>query len=113
MSVLRKSYIIYGLKLSKKITEDYAEIYFRDSTEWNKKRPKNKPFFITDVMNGEYTFFGFIQELNNGKYDFEEEIIEIKNDFKAIEVISKFKNFFPEISAKEFDVKWYYVPHFV
>ena len=113
MSVRKEAYIIFGLKLNEQITEEYWEKDFRDETEWDKNKPKDKPFFITDGMNGDYTFFGFIQELNNGRYDFEEEITEIKNDFKASDVISEFKNLFPEITANEWDVKLYYLPHFV
>ena len=113
MSVRKEAYIIFGLKLNEEVTEEYWEKDFMDETEWDKNKPKDKPFFITDGMNGLYTFFGFIQELNNGGYDFEEEITEIKNDFKASDVISEFKNLFPEITANEWDVKLYYLPHFV
>jgi hypothetical protein len=113
MSVRKEVYIIFGLKLNGQITEEYWEKDFRGETEWNENKPKNKPFFITDGMNGDYTFFGFIQEINNGKYDFEEEITEIKYDYNAEEVIEEFKKLFPEITANEWDVKLYYVPHFV
>lgn len=113
MSVRKEAYIVLGLKLNEEITEEYWEKDFRDETEWDRTKPKDKPFFITDGMNGLYTFFGFIQELNNGRYDFEEEITEIKNDFKASDVISEFKNLFPEIIVNEWDVKLYYLPHFV
>lgn len=113
MSIRKEVYIIFGLKLNEQITEEYWGKDFRDETEWDKTKPKDRPFFITGGMNGDYTFFGFIQELNNGSYDFEEEITEIKNDFKPNDVISEFKKFFPEITANKWDVKQYYVPHFV
>ena len=113
MSVRKEAYIIFGLKLNEEVTEEYWKKDFRDETEWNKNKPKDKPFFITDGMNGDYTFFGFIQELNNGCYDFEEKITEIKVYFEPKEVILEFKKYFPEINIKEWNVKFYYVPHFV
>lgn len=112
MSVNKEVYIIFGLKLNEEITREYWEKDFRDETEWDKDKPKNKPFFITDGMSGDYTFFGFIQELNDGSYDFIEEITEIKTDFNASDVIYEFKNLFPEITANEHDVKMYYLPHY-
>jgi hypothetical protein len=113
MSVRKEAYIVYGLKLDENFTNEYWEKDFYPETEWNKNKPKDKPFFITDGMNGLYTFFGLIQVLNNGSFDFEEDITEIKNDFNASEVISEFKNLFPDITANEWDVKLYYLPHFV
>lgn len=113
MSTRKESYIIYGLKLNEKITEDYWKKDFRNKTEWDKNKAKDIPYFITDGMNGNYTFFGFIQEINNGLYDFEEKITEIKIDFNSNIIITLFKNYFPELLFKEEDIKLYYLPHFV
>jgi hypothetical protein len=113
MSVRKEVYVVFGLKLSEQTTEDYWEKDFRDETEWDKNKPKDKPFFITDGMNGLYTFFGFIQELNNGSYDFEEDITELQYDFDKSIVVNEFSKLFPEITVNEYDVKMYYLPHFV
>lgn len=113
MSIRKEVYVVFGLKLSEKITEDYWRKDFRDDTEWDENKPKNKPFFITDGMNGSYSFFGFIQQLNNGSYDFEEDITELQYDFDKSVVVNEFLKLFPEIKIDKSDVKMYYLPHFV
>jgi hypothetical protein len=113
MSVRKEVYVIFGLKLNEQITEDYWEKNFRDKMEWNNRKPKDKPFFITDGMNGLYSFFGFIQEINNGCYDFEEDITELKYDFDKSTIVDEFSKLFPEVVVGENDVKLYYLPHFV
>jgi hypothetical protein len=64
-------------------------------------------------MNGLYTFFGFIQILNDGSYDFEEDITELKYDFDKSIVVTEFSKLFPELTVNEYDVKMFYLPHFV
>lgn len=113
MSVRRESYIVFGLKLDENFTNEYWDKEFYPETEWNKNKPKDKPFFITDGMNGLYTFFGFIQMLNDGSYDFEEDITELKYDFDKSIVVSEFSKLFPELTVNEYDVKMFYLPHFV
>lgn len=113
MSVRKEAYVIFGLKLNEKTTEEYWDKDFRDETEWDKDKPKEEPFFITDGMCGNYTFFGFIQVINNGRYDFEEEIIELEYHFNVSDILSEFKKFFPEKIVSEEDVKMYYLPHYV
>ena len=113
MSVRRESYIVFGLKLDENFTNEYWDKDFYPDTEWNKNKPKDKPFFITDGMNGLYTFFGFIQMLNDGSYDFEEDITELKYDFDKSIVVTEFSKLFPELTVNEYDVKMFYLPHFV
>jgi hypothetical protein len=113
MSVRRESYVVFGLKLDENFTNEYWEKDFYPDTEWNKNKPKDKPFFITDGMNGLYTFFGFIQMLNDGSYDFEEDITELKYDFDKSIVVTEFSKLFPELTVNEYDVKMFYLPHFV
>jgi hypothetical protein len=113
MSVRRESYIVFGLKLDENFTNEYWDKDFYPETEWNKNKPKDKPFFITDGMNGLYTFFGFIQMLNDGSYDFEEDITELKYNFDKSIVVTEFSKLFPELTVNEYDVKMFYLPHFV
>ena len=113
MSVRRESYIVFGLKLDENFTNEYWDKDFYPETEWNKNKQKDKPFFITDGMNGLYTFFGFIQMLNDGSYDFEEDITELKYDFDKSLVVTEFSKLFPELTVNEYDVKMFYLPHFV
>jgi hypothetical protein len=113
MSVRREAYIVFGLKLDENFTNEYWDKDFYPDTEWNKNKLKDKPFFITDGMNGLYTFFGFIQMLNDGSYDFEEDITELKYDFDKSIVVTEFSKLFPELTVNEYDVKMFYLPHFV
>jgi hypothetical protein len=113
MSVRREAYIVFGLKLDENFTNEYWDKDFYPDTEWNKNKPKDNPFFITDGMNGLYTFFGFIQMLNDGSYDFEEDITELKYDFDKSIVVNEFSKLFPELTVNEYDVKMFYLPHFV
>lgn len=113
MSVRKEVYIIYGVKLNEEFTNSYWKQDFYPEKEWDKNKPTDKPFFISDGMNGLYSFFGFIQLLNDGCYDFEDKIKEIKTDFKSSDVISAFKNLFPDIRINELDIKLYYLPHYV
>jgi hypothetical protein len=112
MSTRIKRYIIYGIKFGEEFTEDFWKKDFYDNMSWDKDKPSDEPFFITDGMNGMYTFFGFIQELDNGQYDFEEEITEIRNEYDAYEIIDAFKLLYPDANIVTSDVKMYYLPHY-
>lgn len=46
-------------------------------------------------------------------YDFGEKICEIKTDFNNEDIISELKKYFPEITVNTWDVKLYYLPHYV
>jgi len=109
MSTRVEIYIIYGLKLDGEFTEDFWEKQFRDEMEWDKTKPKDKPFFITDGMNGDYTFFGFIKQLSNGWDDSEEQ--EINTSFTKAEITSKFYELYPDSKINDEDIKLYFLPH--
>ena len=111
MSTRIENYIIYGLKFGEDFTNDYFEKDFRDEMEWDKNKPKDKPFFITDGMNGDYTFFGFITQLSNGWDDAEE--TEIKLSFTKVEIISRFYELYPEAKITDEDIKLFFLPHWV
>ena len=111
MSTRIENYIIYGLKFGEDFTNDYWEKDFRDEMEWDKTKPKDKPFFITDGMNGEYTFFGFITQLSNGGDDAEE--TEINLSFTKVEIISRFYELYPDAKIKDEDIKMFFLPHWV
>ena len=111
MSTRIENYIIYGLKFGEDFTNDYWEKDFRDEMEWDKNKPKDKPFFITDGMNGDYTFFGFITQLSNGWDDAEE--TEINLGFTKAEIISKFYELYPDAKITDEDIKMFFLPHWV
>ena len=113
MSVRKEVYIIFGVKLSEQLTREYWEKPFSNDTEWNKNKPNGKPFFISDGMNGLYTFFGYVQQINDGSYDFEEHITELNFNYDKSTIIDEIARFFPELTVNECDVKFYYLPHFV
>ena len=52
-----ENYIIYGLKFGEDFTKDFWEKDFSDEMEWDKNKSKDKPFFISDGMNCDYTFY--------------------------------------------------------
>lgn len=111
MSTRIENYIIYGLKFGENFTKDFWEKDFSDEMEWDKNKPKDKPFFISDGMNGNYTFFGFITQLSNGWDNTEE--TEIKLDFSKTEIISKFHELYPEVKITDDDIKLFFLPHWV
>lgn len=99
-----------GCKFGEEFTEEFWEKDFRDEMEWEEDKPKNEPFFITDGMNGSYTFFGYITLLGDGGWD--EEIKELNlespNKNKIEEV---FKELYPQETLPT--IKTYYLPHYV
>ena len=115
MSVRKETYIILGFKFDSEFTEDYWEKDFRDETEYHGKNDNGKIMFITDGMNGNYTFFGQITELGTRGDWYEDQIkeIDIPRDMKCIEIFQKFKQYYPESDLQVKDVKLYYLPHYV
>lgn len=111
MSTRIENYLIYGIKFGEDFTEKYWEKEFYPKMEWNKNKPKDNPFFITDGMNGLYTFFGFIIQLSDGWNDPEEIIVNLS--FTKVEIISKLLELYPDIKIDEDDIKLYYLPHYV
>jgi hypothetical protein len=113
MSVAKETYLIYGIKFGEEFTEDFWEKdFYEDEVYWHKDNGKIK--FLTDGMNGNYTFFGHIVELYAGDF-YEDEIREFNPDNRpsAEEICEKFKTFYPGHEVKLTDVKLYYVPHYV
>jgi len=110
MSVRKETYIIYGVKFGEEFTEEFWEMPFSDEMQWNEEKEKDKPFFITDGMSGEYTYFGFITQLNNGFDDDETEVVINSNlDFSKIR--NKFFELYPTKIFPE--PMLYYLPHYV
>jgi hypothetical protein len=122
MSIRIEYYLIYGLKFDEEFTNDYWEKEFYNNEEWNKNKPLDKPFFITDGMTGDYTFFGFKNELSNGWDDPKEQEINLEylnnnnnnnNNNNKKEIIQKFNRLYPDIEIKEEQIKMYFLPHWV
>jgi hypothetical protein len=111
MSTRVERYLIYGLKFGEEFTKDFWKKDFYDNEVWNKRKLKDKPFFITDGMNGDYTFFGFITELANGWDDVKEQ--EINISFTKVEIISKFYQLYPDTKIKDEEIKMFFLPHWV
>lgn len=115
MSVRKETYLIYGLKFDGDFTKEYWEKDFREETEYFDKQDSGKIMFLTDGMNGDYTFFGQIIELGNRGDWYEDEIKEVElNTFRSQAIIySEFMKLYPESEIKITDIKLYYVPHYV
>jgi hypothetical protein len=111
MSTRVEKYIIYGLKFGEDFTKEYWKKDFYDAMEWNKNKPSDKPFFLTDGMNGSYTFFGFITELHNGWDEIEEK--EINLSCTKAELVHRFYELYPDSILVDEDIKLYFLPHWV
>jgi hypothetical protein len=111
MSTSIENYIIYGLKFGEEFTKKFWRKEFYDKELWDENKPKNKPYFITDGMNGSYTFFGFITELSNRWNELEEKEIDLS--FTKAEIISKFHNLYPDSKIADEDIKLFFLPHWV
>ena len=110
MSVRVENYLIYGCKFGEEFTEDYWEQDFRDEMEWEEDKPQDQPFFITDGMNGNYTFFGLICQLSDGgDDDYEAKEINFEHNERA--VVEKFSELYPDMEIPA--IKLYYLPHWV
>lgn len=107
MSIRKETYIVYGFAFGEKFTNEYWKKEFRDEMEWDESKP-DKISFITDGMNGDYTFFGKIIKLSKG-YDENYREIEINtNGWK--DIVRKFSELYPGEEIPE--LKMYYLPHF-
>jgi len=115
MSVRKEKYLIKGIKLGEGFTEKYLDSEIYDELEYSDKdRNKLTLRFLSDGMNGQYTFFGQIQELLEAKDFYEDKIQEVKVfDFTNSYIAEEFNKHFPnEQEIAENDVKIYYVVHY-
>ena len=115
MSVSKETYMVFGFKFDGDFTEEYWDEDFRDETEYWDEKDSGKIKFLTDGMNGDYTFFGQIIELGKRGDWYEDEIKEfdLTQIVSSNEILKKFKEFYPKSELKTEDVKLYYVPHYV
>jgi hypothetical protein len=116
MSVSKETYIVYGFRFGKEFTEDYWNKDFYDDTEyWNAERDAGKLKFITDGMNGWYTFFGQIIEIRTRGDFYEDKIQEI--DLSVLrskkEIYDEFIKLYPDLEITHDEIKLYYLPHYV
>ncbi len=112
MSVQKEEYIIYGCKFDEDFTEEFWKKDFRDEEEWEEDKDEDEPYFLTDGMSGEYTFFGFIERIADGFDESNGEIIEFDQPTKEQKqtIIKKLKKLYPKMKVPE--IKMYYVPHY-
>lgn len=111
MSTRVENYLIYGLKFGEEFTHQYWKKDFYDKEEWDSQKRKDEPFFLTDGMNGDYTFFGFIIELSNSCDDAEEKEIDLS--FTKAEIVAKFYKLYPDSQISDEDIKLYFLPHWI
>lgn len=111
MSVRVENYLIYGIKLGCEFTKDFWKQDFYDDECWCRGKAEKEPYFLTDGMNGGYTFFGFITELSDGFDEPEEK--EISLFFTDAEIIQKFYKLYPNEKINDGDIKLFYLPHWV
>jgi hypothetical protein len=110
MSVRVENYLIYGCKFGEEFTREFWEQDFRDEMEWDEDKPNDKPYFITDGMNGDYTFFGFICQLSDGgDDDYEAKEIDFKYNERAI--MGKLLELYPDMELP--NITLWYLPHYV
>lgn len=98
-------YIIYGIKLDEQFTLDYWNKDFYDEMEYDKSKAF-KPLFLTDGMNRDYTYFGFIKPLDNYK----ETVLGFTLS-DSIDIRNKFNELYPKMTIPE--IKLYHVPHWI
>ena len=102
MSTQVTNYLIYGFKLDSEFTTDFWESDYYDKYD-SYSRKEDEVRFLTDGMNGEYTYFGFIKELDT------EEASEIILNYNKQEIIDKFTELYPSITVPE--IKLISLPH--
>jgi hypothetical protein len=110
MSVRVENYLIYGCKFGEEFTNDFWKQDFRDEMEWDEDKPKDKPYFITDGMNGNYTFFGFICQLSDGGDD-DYEAKEIDFQYNERAIMEKLLELYPDMELP--NITLWYLPHYV
>lgn len=115
MSVSKETYLIYGFKFGEEFTKEFWEEDFREETEYFDEKDSGKIKFLSDGMNGNYTFFGQIIELGTRGNWYEDEIKEVElNTFRSQSIIyTEFMKLYPESEVRIDDIKLYYVPHYV
>lgn len=94
MSARVITYLIYGFKLDSEFTEEYWNSENFDKYEFDSDKP-DEPLFLTDGMDGEYTYFGFIKELDM------EEAMEINLNYNNEAIIDKFSELYPSVTIPE------------
>lgn len=117
MSVRKETYLIYGFKFGESFTDEYfdnEDLY--SQFEYNRRNGDDgKILFLSDGMNGMYTFFGYILSLSDGG-DWYEDMIKkipfIPSELNS-EIFAKFQEHYPEVPVSMDDIKLYYVPHYV
>lgn len=110
MSVRVENYLIYGCKFGEEFTREFWEQDFRDEMEWDEDKPNDKPYFITDGMNGDYTFFGFICQLSDGSDD-DYEAKEIDFQYNERAIMEKLWELYPDMELP--NITLWYLPHYV
>ncbi len=115
MSVSKETYIVLGIKFGEDFTNNLWGESFYESEVYSVKYDSGKIKFLTDGMNGDYTFFGQIIELGTRGDWYEDKIkeLDLGNTVSRDEIIEKFKTFYPNLEVSVDDVKLYYVPHYV
>lgn len=102
MSTQVTNYLIYGFKLDSEFTTYFWDSENYDKYDFDSSKPE-QPLFLTDGMNGEYTYFGFIKELDT------EDAVEINLNYDKELVVDKFKELYPHLLVPE--VKLISLPH--
>ena len=108
MSVRLENYLIYGCEFGEEFTTNFWGKDFYDEMVWNNKKPKSEPFFITDGMDGVYTFFGFIHQLSDG-FDNSTKEIDLQHNRNVI--VEKLQELYPDMDIP--NIRLYYLPHYV
>jgi len=113
MSVSKETYIVLGIKFGEEFTRDFWNSEFYPREEYFDENNKLK--FLSDGMNGDYTFFGQIIELCTGGDWYSDEIkdLDLENPVSREEILEKFRGFYPDFEVSVDDIKLYYVPHYV
>jgi hypothetical protein len=114
MSVSKETYIVYGFRFGEEFTEDYWDKDFSEEMEFNSK-DDGEIKFISDGMDGDYTFFGQIIEIGTRGGFYEDKIQEI--DLSMLrskkEIYDEFIKLYPDLEITHDEIKLYYLPHYV
>lgn len=102
MSTRITNYLIYGFKLDSEFTDEFWKSENYDKYD-SYSRKENEVRFLTDGMNGEYTYFGFIKELDSDK------TVELNLNYNKQDIIDLFSKLYPSITIPE--IKLISLPH--
>ena len=114
MGVNREEYIVIGMKFDDKFTDRlWARPDQRAMDEkysWEKEREKEIQY-LSDWMSGDYTFFGYIQQISDGD-DENTTVTEINEPQGSMitAIQKKFIELFPDEEMVE--IKIYHVLHY-